>query len=126
MAINLNKNKHKHHKCEHIIEFCAPCDEAYCTKCEVTFTSEPCMETHYPWTSTTWVCDRQHIDYVPSIVDSGTGSTSPPTITIAPVFGDDLPGVVVSNDPMNVFVSKPSNDIMMAGSVSDHGGECNH
>ena len=50
------KDKHKHHKCDHNIEYCRPCDEAYCLKCETTFRSEPCMKNHYDflYSTGTW------------------------------------------------------------------------
>ncbi len=47
------KNKHAHHDCEHDLKFCAPCNEAYCLKCEAVWSSEPCAQTHYPWYVTT-------------------------------------------------------------------------
>ena len=51
----MTKNKHEHHKCDHMLKFCEPCNEVYCTECEITFTSEPCTQNHYPSYSTgTW------------------------------------------------------------------------
>ena len=43
------KNKHTHHDCEHNIKFCAPCNEAYCLKCEAVWSSKPCAQNHYPY-----------------------------------------------------------------------------
>lgn len=43
------KKKHEHHDCEHDMKFCAPCNEAYCGKCDATWTAEPCQQAHYPW-----------------------------------------------------------------------------
>ena len=42
-------NKHDHHDCAHALKFCAPCNEAYCTKCDTVWASEPCTMSHYPW-----------------------------------------------------------------------------
>ena len=47
-----NKDKHMHHKCDHKIEYCLPCDEAYCIECATVFTNTPCRENHYPSYST--------------------------------------------------------------------------
>ena len=98
--MGINKGKHDHKTCEHILQFCEPCNEAYCTKCDVTFRSEPCMEQHYPWTSSTWVCGRQHVnDYATVTVDDGTSTTViPDVISITPLTGDNIPEIVVNND----------------------------
>ena len=81
-----NKNKHEHHNCEHDIEFCAPCNEAYCIKCDLVFI-EPCTLQHTNWTWTT-------------TPDFSTGTDTVP-YTITTTYPDTIGDVIVDNDGMH-------------------------
>ncbi len=79
--------KHEHQDCAHVMKFCAPCNEAYCGRCDAVWAMGPCTLSHYlwtystptitgpywtgtePWTTTTW--------------DGACGSSSTDTVTIS-------------------------------------------